>query len=59
MKDDCFRDIHNIGTGYKKAKGYCRTEHNTPEVIPEVKIMRNHDCATNVEDLTSRATAQT
>ena len=29
MMEDCFRDIHNIGAGYEKAKGNCRAEYNT------------------------------
>ena len=58
---DCFRDIHNIGTGYEKAKDYYRAKYNIPEtsVITEFKTMRNQVCTTNAEDLTSRPTAQT
>ena len=37
--EDCFRDFHFIGAGCKGAKGYCRTDINTPEAstITEVK----------------------
>ena len=42
MMEDCFRDIHNIGAGFERAKSYCKVEYNTPEasVINEVKTMR-------------------
>ena len=61
MMEDCYREIHNNGAGYEKAKGYCRTEYNTQETsaITEVKTMRKPDCTTNVEYPISRATAQT
>ena len=29
--EDCFRDICTFGVGYKRAKGYCRAEFDTPE----------------------------
>ena len=39
---ECFRDIHNIGTGYESAKGYCRAEFNTPDApcTAEAKTMQ-------------------
>ena len=40
--EDCLKDIHNIGTGYERAIGYCRSESNTQNVssIIEDKTMK-------------------
>ena len=35
---DFFRDIYNIGAGYKKAKGYCRAHFNTPEASTTTEV---------------------
>ena len=42
MMANCLKDIHNIGAGYEKAKGYCRASYNTLEapVITDVKTVR-------------------
>ena len=40
MMEECFRDIHNIGTGYERAKGYCRDEFNTPETRTVLHMWR-------------------
>ena len=38
----CFRDIHTIGAGYQRVKGYCKADFNIPEAstITEVKTMK-------------------
>ena len=40
--EDCFRDICNIGVGYKRVKVYCRAAFNTQEAstITEVKTTK-------------------
>ena len=40
---DCLRDIHAFDVGYKRAKGYCRTDFNAPEpsTINEVKSLQD------------------
>ena len=42
MMEYCFRDIHNNGAGFERAKGYCRAKFNTPEasMITEVKTLK-------------------
>ena len=42
MMEECFRDIHNIGAGYKQAKGYCRDIFSLSDAsgINEIKTMK-------------------
>ena len=42
MMEDSLKDIGNIGAGYKRTKGYCRAEFNTPDIscITEVNNMK-------------------
>ena len=56
----CFRDICNISAGYKRAKGYCRDDFNTPEssMILRSRPQKNQELATDVLDPTSKTTAQ-
>ena len=41
--EECFRDIHNIGTGCEGAKAYCRAKFNTPHIscITQVRPIKN------------------
>ena len=64
MREDCLRDIHNIGAGYKRPKDYCRTEFNAPDAscITDIKNMKQsghcykcggphfqHNCTDNIK----------
>ena len=59
IMEDCFRDIWNIGAGYKRAKGYCRAKLNTPEasIITELNTLKDQNCATNLDNPTFKTTA--
>ena len=35
---DCFRDIHNIDAGYRRAKGNCRVDLKNPEALTSSKV---------------------
>ena len=43
--EDCFRDIHNIGVGYKRPNNSCRAAFNTPEasMVTEVETLKEPD----------------